>query len=105
MCSDHMGRASGDCFVELSTQEAFDDALKLTKKSMGRRYIEVFKSSMESLSSAMGSGKGVEFDQAAIILKMRGLPYSASEQDIRDFFKDIQIGMSMFVVHSHIGHL
>lgn len=34
------GRPSGECFVEVQSQEDVDEALKKDKENMGKRYIE-----------------------------------------------------------------
>ena len=52
--SDFKGRASGDAFVQFTSAADAASALKKNKKSMGRRYIEVFKSSMEEAERAQG---------------------------------------------------
>lgn len=34
------GRPSGECFVEVASQEDVEEALKKDKENMGKRYIE-----------------------------------------------------------------
>uniref|UniRef100_A0A914SDJ2 RRM domain-containing protein n=1 Tax=Parascaris equorum TaxID=6256 RepID=A0A914SDJ2_PAREQ len=54
------GRASGECYVELNDNSAVKEALKLDRNEINGRYIEV---------------------------RLRGLPYSANVDDIKEFFK------------------
>jgi RNA recognition motif-containing protein len=48
------GKATGEAFVQLHTQESVHFALQRHKKMMGRRYIEVFKSSPVDMSNHLG---------------------------------------------------
>lgn len=107
MASDHMGRASGDAYVECASDADVEQALKLNKKNLGRRYVDVMRSSVGEMTQAMAGrgglvggfgGLGGHFppplNPSAFVVKMRGLPFSCSEQDIRDFFKNIHLGTS-----------
>merc|ERR1712001_800813 len=38
------GRPSGEAYIELDTEEDLEEALKKDRESMGKRYVEVFKS-------------------------------------------------------------
>merc|ERR550525_2289642 len=65
---DDRGRAAGDAYVELGTLDDQDDALRMHKRDMGTRYIEVFeatsrdveraKMSMERGGGGGGYGRG-----------------------------------------------
>jgi len=101
MASDHMGRASGDAYVECVTDADVEQALKLNKKNLGRRYVDVMKSSVGEMTQAMAGRGGLvggfgghppPLNPNALIVKMRGLPFSCTEQDIREFFKNIHLG-------------
>lgn len=48
------GKATGEAFVQLHAQESVHLALQQHKKMMGRRYIEVFKSSPVDMSNHLG---------------------------------------------------
>ena len=54
MVTDFNGRASGEAYVQFTNMPDAVKALDRNKASMGRRYIEVFKSSMEEAKRAQG---------------------------------------------------
>merc|ERR1719209_2836579 len=56
--TDFNGRASGEAFVQFTNTADAVSALEKNKASMGRRYIEVFKSSMEEAKRAQGMMMG-----------------------------------------------
>jgi len=56
--TDFNGRASGEAFVQFTNTADAASALEKNKAMMGRRYIEVFKSSMEEAKRAQGMMMG-----------------------------------------------
>ena len=58
MVTDFNGRASGEAFVQFTNMPDAMKALDRNKASMGRRYIEVFRSSMEEAKRAQGMMMG-----------------------------------------------
>jgi heterogeneous nuclear ribonucleoprotein F/H len=58
MVTDFNGRASGEAFVQFTNMADAAKALEKNKESIGRRYIEVFKSSMEEAKRAQGMMMG-----------------------------------------------
>lgn len=104
---DHQGRNSGHAFVEFTSQEAFEEALRRDRELIGHRYIEVFPSqkneirtgwksrTTSSLPQQMSppgtSSVRQNSDQNVSHLRshyvhMRGLPFNASGEDIVKFF-------------------
>ena len=69
-------------------------ALKLNKKNMGSRYIQVFEISLQDWQSAtMGVGAHHDLPIAAAsvtchVIKLKGLPFSARQADIVNFFAE-----------------
>ena len=55
---DYRGRASGVAFVKFSSAADAASALQKNKQSMGRRYIEVFKSTIEEVERGEGKIPG-----------------------------------------------
>merc|ERR1719350_2025437 len=49
---DDRGRAAGDAYVELETLDDQDDALRMHKRDMGTRYIEVFEATSRDVERA-----------------------------------------------------
>jgi len=99
------GRATGEAIVELETQEHYASALERNNQHLGHRYIEVFKSTADDMDRALGINKGVggsgenkiPFSQSSFVVRMRGLPFSSLEEDIREFFA--QVGLNALAVH------
>lgn len=99
---DHQGRASGEAFVEVDGEEALEQAMQCHKKNIGRRYIDLFKSTHTELTRAVMGGKfnpanNTSVSQDALVIKLRGLPYSCTEQEIKDFFSDVDLKEIHFV--------
>ncbi|XP_032576574.1 heterogeneous nuclear ribonucleoprotein H3 isoform X1 [Drosophila sechellia] len=82
------GKNTGEAYVEVASQEDVEEARKLNKASMGHRYIEVFTATPKEAKEAMRkiSGHGTAF-----VVKLRGLPYAVTEQQIEEFFSGLEI--------------
>ncbi|SPP88420.1 heterogeneous nuclear ribonucleoprotein H3 isoform X1 [Drosophila guanche] len=82
------GKNTGEAYVEVSTQEDVEEARKLNKASMGHRYIEVFTATPKEAKEAMRKIGG---HGNAFVVKLRGLPYAVTEQQIEEFFTGLEI--------------
>lgn len=111
------GRFSGEAFVVFPSMMQTEFALQKDRQNMGRRYIEVFRGSkMEyyhAIAAEVNSGGATEHEyrrgspvsrpkksfedkdqmEYTEVLKLRGLPYSATKSDIVDFFGE-EFGLS-----------
>lgn len=86
------GRPSGECFIEVSSEHERDIALAHNNEHMGKRYIEIKEakhSEMEWVVNKMSSGDVAH--NSDNIVRLRGLPYGCSRQDIDIFFSGLQI--------------
>lgn len=83
----------GEAYVKLKSESDLETALKKDRNMIGRRYIEVFRSSIEDVEHALDdvSSKGHGDGGYKGVVRMRGLPWSANEGDIRNFFDGIAI--------------
>jgi heterogeneous nuclear ribonucleoprotein F/H len=95
--NNYDGRPSGTCYLELSSAEDVTKALARDKDKMGKRYIEVFEASAAELEADLNrrpgggdDGRGGDVGEDAVV-KLRGLPFSASKVDIADFFAGLEI--------------
>jgi len=93
------GRPSGLAYVELSTEEDQAAALAMDKQSIGGRYIDIFNCSQTELQARLqggmerwgqGGAGGAPAGDAQFV-KLRGLPYSATEQQVAGFFAPLQV--------------
>ncbi|VDO68693.1 unnamed protein product [Heligmosomoides polygyrus] len=82
----HNGRPSGECYCELSSKQDTLKALDLHRKEMDGRYIEVFTVSVDELTNLKRAGLVTDDGK---VIRLRGLPFSATVQDVKDFFKGL----------------
>jgi len=92
------GRPSGECFVELDTEDDVNEALKMDHKDMGRRYVEVAEVPIHDMERALGGTRegagrddfGDSWGEDGVV-RLRGLPFEATKSDIADFFAGLDI--------------
>ncbi|XP_028844985.1 heterogeneous nuclear ribonucleoprotein H3 isoform X2 [Denticeps clupeoides] len=86
------GRPSGEAFVELKTTEDFKKALAKDRKYMGHRYIEVFKSNRSEMDWVLKRCGPTDYDSSSgCMLRLRGLPFGCSKEEIVQFFAGLKI--------------
>lgn len=102
--TNRLGRNSGQAFVEFSSQESFEEALRKDRELIGHRYIEVFPSRKDEIRASLSqrsspkmssvtqhadrsvSGSRLRSAFSSHYIHMRGLPFRASGEDIVKFF-------------------
>ncbi|GFP87024.1 epithelial splicing regulatory protein 1 [Phtheirospermum japonicum] len=106
------GKFTGEAYCVLGYPLQIDFALQRNRQNIGRRYVEVFRSSKDEYykaiageasiaaleSSALANStvlsksfEGKDQTQPTPVLRMRGLPYSAGKDDISDFFQKFSL--------------
>lgn len=80
------GKNTGEAFIELESPEDEEEAFKHNKETLGHRYIEIFQASSEEAEIALKKP-----GSASNVVKLRGLPYSITEENIEDFFNGLEI--------------
>nr|XP_027228044.1 heterogeneous nuclear ribonucleoprotein H3-like [Penaeus vannamei] len=86
------GRPSGEAYVEVASEDDVALAEKKHNQHMGRRYIEVFKakrSEMEWVVKRAGFGGSGGEDDGCV--RLRGLPFGCSKEEIAQFFSGLEI--------------
>ncbi|XP_075965276.1 epithelial splicing regulatory protein 1 isoform X2 [Anarhichas minor] len=90
LCLNAQGRRNGEALVRFVSEEHRDLALQRHKHHMGNRYIEVYKASGEDfLKIAGGTSNEVAIflsREDQIIVRMRGLPFTATHEQVLTFF-------------------
>ncbi|KAK9692355.1 hypothetical protein RND81_09G258600 [Saponaria officinalis] len=84
------GRPSGDAFVEFASAEDSKSAMAKDKMTLGSRYVELFPATREEMDEAIAGGRPNDDVNEPVkhtgIIKMRGLPFSATKEDVTEFF-------------------
>ncbi|KAG9339383.1 hypothetical protein JZ751_023776 [Albula glossodonta] len=110
------GRPTGDAFVLFSCEEYAQNALKKHKEILGKRYIELFKSTAAEVLNRYTSAPLIPIAPAPIIpvlpqppfvpptavrdcVRLRGLPYIATIEDILEFLGDFTADIRPHGVH------
>uniref|UniRef100_A0A3B5BCI5 Epithelial splicing regulatory protein 1 n=1 Tax=Stegastes partitus TaxID=144197 RepID=A0A3B5BCI5_9TELE len=90
LCLNAQGRRNGEALVRFVSEEHRDLALQRHKHHMGNRYIEVYKATGEDfLKIAGGTSNEVAMflsREDQIIVRMRGLPFTATPEQVLAFF-------------------
>lgn len=101
MCLSPQGRRNGEALIRFECKEHRDLALRKHKHHLGQRYIEVYKASGKDFINVAGGGnaEAQQFlekhnNEGQVIVRMRGLPYSASSQQI------VSISINSFILFS-----
>jgi len=97
---DHEGKFTGEAFVKLLNDSDFKEGLSFHMGEISSRYIEIYQSTSEDFTKAYNSQfpdkRDVYFSasdldlaipKTAGIVKLKGLPLSATEEDIKLFFQ------------------
>ena len=126
------GRPNGEAFVEFVSDEVADAALARDRATMGTRYVEVFRATLEQMNQALhrigksnnlapmqgqmqqqqmpyaygpfgmqmshggfaGQGGMGAVSGSDAVVKMRGLPYKVTRNDILDFFSGLSVPLN-----------
>lgn len=128
---NHSGRPTGEAFLRVQNESDVKAALALHKASMGSRYIEVYESTEVERSKAQsrsqsfkeaaaaggghhghGHGGGAArasaaaaaqpYSASSAVTRLRGLPFSASDKDLRSFFAGLEI-VGTHIMSDHLG--
>ncbi|XP_072929445.1 heterogeneous nuclear ribonucleoprotein H2-like isoform X2 [Epargyreus clarus] len=106
------GRPSGECFVEVEGPSDVEEALKKDKENMGKRYIEVFSTDRQDMEWALNAMRQSENGFGSLpnvtddmgIVKLRGLPFGCSKEEIVQFFNGLIVAPDgVHLLSDHTG--
>ncbi|CAF1219717.1 unnamed protein product [Didymodactylos carnosus] len=83
------GRSSGECFVDLESDEDVRVALLKSKDHMENRYIEIFRAKNAEYNFYVKNNGLISWREP--VVRVRGLPYRCSTSDIQELFSGIEI--------------
>ena len=80
--------AAGEAFVTLTSAAQLHEVLQANHQQIGRRYVEIFASTAAEKAAACERNRATMRDDAGYrgVLRMRGLPFNATVEDIHSFF-------------------
>lgn len=96
------GRATGECFVVLDSQDDLENAKNFHQKNLGSRYIEVSESNSDDMSEMMKNNENSNTNSdndnndnwQEPVVRLRGLPYNSSKDDVTRFFEGLDIAQN-----------
>lgn len=103
---DFGGKFSGEAYIHLHNEPDLREASSLHMSEFGKRVIEVFEANESEFLKAKQSSQieknwessqdlrgevSMSYDENVGVVKLRGLPYSCTDEDIREFFKGFSI--------------
>ncbi|XP_043922477.1 epithelial splicing regulatory protein 1 isoform X2 [Protopterus annectens] len=115
-------RPTGDAFVLFACEEYAQDALKKHKNMLGKRYIELFRSTAAEVQQVLNRYSSAPLIPVApppIIpvlpqpyvppnvrdcIRLRGLPYAATIEDILEFLGEFSADIRPHGVHMVLNH-
>ncbi|NWU85484.1 GRSF1 factor, partial [Onychorhynchus coronatus] len=85
------GRRRGDALIELESKADVQRALEKHLRYMGPRYVKVFEVHDSDVEGLMRSLRDESQAMNGGVVRLRGLPFSSTEEDIADFFAGLKI--------------
>uniref|UniRef100_A0A1E1XSJ6 Putative splicing factor hnrnp-f n=1 Tax=Amblyomma sculptum TaxID=1581419 RepID=A0A1E1XSJ6_AMBSC len=86
------GRPSGEAYIELESEQDVEIGLQRHNEHIGHRYIEVFKSKrseMDWVVKRSGAHQQDSLNDGCV--RLRGLPFGCSKEEIAQFFSGLEI--------------
>lgn len=80
--------AAGEAFLTLESAAQLAEVLKANRQQVGKRYVEVFASSAAEKQAACDRNRATMREDAGYrgVLRMRGLPFSTTVDEVLEFF-------------------
>ena len=98
-----LGKPKGEAYARMTTEEEASRAVaERNTQMLGSRYIELFSVPTEEMDEAAKLADEVE-NNTSLVLRLRGIPYSASESQIETFFASNGVTIDPASIHIQIG--
>ncbi len=118
---NHNGRPTGTCFVKVIGEENHTIAMGKNRKSLNSRYIEVFESNLKEFGIAMQRRNQLTTKRESVaktmaiwgsedpsyrgVVRMRGLPFQVTMDDIENLFAGIPLEREGITICTHPGNV
>merc|ERR1719206_1029617 len=99
--NDH-GKPSGDALVQLPTKDDLEKALKCNRKYLHNRFVLLEETDSEAFARVSATESRIN-EEKDYNLKLSGLPWKATKDDIRSFLVDAQIVGDVNIVYNDHG--
>ncbi|KAF6738977.1 G-rich sequence factor 1 [Oryzias melastigma] len=86
---DRLGRPSGRAFIEMEHEEDVSKALEKHRQYLGPRYVEVSEVTNSDAEAILQHAAPPPAEDG--VVKLRGLPFSCSEDDVLHFFSGLDV--------------
>nr|XP_040052137.1 G-rich sequence factor 1 [Gasterosteus aculeatus aculeatus] len=90
LTADRAGRSSGQAFIEMEHEEDVGKALEKHRQYLGPRYVEVYEVTNSDAEAILKKAAQAPAGSEAVV-RIRGLPYSSTKDDIVQFFSGLDI--------------
>uniref|UniRef100_A0A0N4ZPB8 RRM domain-containing protein n=1 Tax=Parastrongyloides trichosuri TaxID=131310 RepID=A0A0N4ZPB8_PARTI len=93
-------RPQGECYVIFKNKEDAEESLMKHKNTIGRRYVEIFRTNDYEVKNMENNNRACEakmnkgrysLNNIKNCVKLRGLPFSVTENDIKNFFSGLKV--------------
>ncbi|CEF62858.1 Glorund [Strongyloides ratti] len=93
-------RPQGECYVVFENKDDAEKGLLKHKNTIGHRYIEIFKTDEVEVKNMESNNKAYEeqlnrgrylLNEMKNCVKLRGLPFSVTKGDVKNFFKGLKV--------------
>uniref|UniRef100_A0A915KXC6 RRM domain-containing protein n=1 Tax=Romanomermis culicivorax TaxID=13658 RepID=A0A915KXC6_ROMCU len=111
---NEVGKPTGEAYIQFSTEAQLQNAMKKNKECIGKRYVEIFRSTLKEMEFVMNhsskeaaadrkkGGINSLLDSRDMIVRLRGLPFGVWPDDLISFFEGIRINSSYTVCYTSV---
>ncbi|XP_037338256.2 G-rich sequence factor 1 [Pungitius pungitius] len=87
---ERVGRSSGQAFIEMEHEEDVSKALEKHRQYLGPRYVEVYEVTNSDAEAMLKKAAQAPAESGGVV-RIRGLPFSSTKDDIVQFFSGLDI--------------
>jgi len=96
-------RPSGDCYVEVNEKSDIERAIKLNRKNLGSRYVEVFEANSKDVARAKDKEEDDAAKKNSFKVNLRGLPFKTTENEISKWLSEAAEPVEVEITYERSG--